>query len=134
VARISPQEVQLATDSTFLKDVSFKSFSEACSQWPRTQLPRQFDLPTEIQVPTLLLSGELDPVTPPIWAEQAAAHLPNSLQVVVPGAAHGVSSYGCMPDVIATFVKRGSTSGLETSCGARGLQSPFFTSAIATTP
>jgi pimeloyl-ACP methyl ester carboxylesterase len=134
VMRITPQEVRLATSDTFLKDGEIRVFSEACSQWPRVQLPRVFDAETQEQTPTLLLSGELDPITPPTWAEQAAAHLPNSLQVVVPGAAHGVSAYGCIPDVIASFVKRGVTSGLDTSCAARGLQIPFFTSATGTTP
>jgi pimeloyl-ACP methyl ester carboxylesterase len=134
MARITPQEERLATSGTFLRDGSFKLFSEVCSLWPRAQLPPHFDAQPELQTPTLLLSGELDPVTPPTWAEQAAAHLPNSLQVVVPGAAHGVSAYGCMPDVIASFVKRGVVSGLDTSCAARELQSQFFTSATGTTP
>jgi pimeloyl-ACP methyl ester carboxylesterase len=134
VGRITPQEVRLATSGTFLRDGEIKVFSEVCSQWPRVQLPPLFDAETEEQTPTLLLSGELDPITPPMWAEQAAAHLPNSLQVVVPGAAHGVSAYGCIPDVIASFVKRGVTSGLDTSCAAGGSQFPFFTSATGTTP
>jgi pimeloyl-ACP methyl ester carboxylesterase len=134
VARITPQEVQLATNGTFLRDGSFKIFSEVCSHWPRAQLPAHFDAHPDLQTPTLLLSGELDPVTPPMWAEEAATHLHNSLRVVVPGAAHGVSAYGCMPAVIANFVKRGSTSELDTSCASKGLQAPFFTSAIGTTP
>jgi pimeloyl-ACP methyl ester carboxylesterase len=134
VARITPQEVGRATRGTFLGSASLRFYAEACSQWPRTLLPPHFDTAAEIQTPTLLLSGEVDPITPPTWARQVATYLPNSLQVVVPGAAHNVSSYGCMPDVIASFVAQGSTSGLDTSCASKGLQSPFFTSATGTTP
>jgi pimeloyl-ACP methyl ester carboxylesterase len=81
-----------------------------------------------------MLSGELDPVTPPEWAKLAALHLPNSVQVVVPGATHGVSAYGCVPDLIARFVSAGSASGLDTSCVAKGIRSPFVTSPTGITP
>jgi pimeloyl-ACP methyl ester carboxylesterase len=134
VRRITPQEVRLATSGTFLRDGEIKIFSEVCSQWPRVQLPPLFDADAKQQTPTLLLSGELDPITPPIWAEEAATHLHDSLRVVVPGAAHGVSAYGCMPEVIANFVRRGSTSDLDTSCVSKGLQPLFFISTIGTSP
>jgi pimeloyl-ACP methyl ester carboxylesterase len=81
-----------------------------------------------------MLSGELDPVTPPEWAKLAALHLPNSVQVVVPGATHGVSTYGCVPDLIARFVSAGSTSGLDTSCADKGMRSPFVTSPTGIAP
>ena len=134
VARVTPQESDQATRETFLGDVMVKSFMDACSHWPRTSLPPGFDSPVDARVPTLLLSGELDPVTPPEWAQQAALHLPNSTQVVVPGATHGVSTYGCVPDLIARFVSAGSTTGLDTSCAAKGSRSPFVTSPTGMTP
>jgi pimeloyl-ACP methyl ester carboxylesterase len=134
VARITPPELDEATHGTFLGDVMVKSFTGACSQWPRTSLPPDFDSPVDAHVPTLLLSGELDPVTPPEWAKQAAMHLPNSIQVIVPGATHGVSTYGCVPDLIARFVSAGATTGIDTSCVAKGLQSSFVTSPTGTTP
>jgi len=134
VPRIGPREVDELTRGTFLGDVMVKSFSDACSRWPRTALPPGFDSPVDVPVPTLMLSGELDPVTPPEWAKLAALHLPNSVQVVVPGATHGVSAYGCVPDLIAQFVGAGSTSGLDTSCAAKGMRSPFVTSPTGITP
>jgi pimeloyl-ACP methyl ester carboxylesterase len=134
VPRISPREVDELTRGTFLGDVMVKSFSDACSHWPRTSLPSGFDSPVDAPVPTLMLSGELDPVTPPEWAKLAALHLPNSVQVVVPGATHGVSTYGCVPDLIARFVSAGSTSGLDTSCADKGMRSPFVTSPTGIAP
>ncbi len=42
-------------------------------------------------VPVLVVSGELDPITPPRWARAAAEHLSNSLFYVFPGFSHGVT-------------------------------------------
>jgi pimeloyl-ACP methyl ester carboxylesterase len=134
VPRIGAQEVDALTRGTFLGAVMVKSFSDACSHWPRTSLPPGFDSPFDAPVPTLLLSGELDPVTPPEWAKQAAIRLPNSVQVVVPGATHGVSAYGCVPELIARFVRAGSASGLDTTCAAKGIRLPFVTSPTGITP
>src|SRR6185369_2172204 len=122
-----PQEVAELTAGTFLGHVTVTSFSDACSHWPRASLPPGFAAPVDAPIPTLMLSGELDPVTPPEWATLAAIHLPNSVQVVVPGATHGVSAYGCVPELIARFVSAGSTSGLDTTCAAKGIRSPFVT-------
>ena len=44
-------------------------------------------LPT-IQVPTLILVGEEDPITPPADSERMAAAIPGAKLVKIPGAAH----------------------------------------------
>lgn len=41
-----------------------------------------------IEVPTLVVRGERDPLVPQQWAEEVAAMLPKGRLVVVPGAAH----------------------------------------------
>jgi pimeloyl-ACP methyl ester carboxylesterase len=66
-------------------------------------------------VPTLLLSGTRDPVTPPSSAEAVAAHLSNSLHLVVPGAGHGVGG-PCIREITLRFVEAGSLDNLDTSC------------------
>ena len=45
-----------------------------------------------VDVPTLLLSGGYDWLTPPSWGKSAAQHLPVSRHVVFRGQGHGVSS------------------------------------------
>ncbi len=45
-------------------------------------------------VPTLLLSGALDPVTPPRWGEEVLRGLGNARHVVAPGAGHGLEESG----------------------------------------
>ena len=45
--------------------------------------------PTRADVPALILTGQWDPVTPPVYGETAARHLPNSLHLVIPHGGHG---------------------------------------------
>ena len=44
---------------------------DACSVWPAADLPAGYFEPVRSDVPALLLSGDLDPVTPPRWGEEA---------------------------------------------------------------
>ncbi len=54
---------------------------------------------------TLVLSGGLDPVTPPRHGERAAKALgAKAKHVIVPNAGHGVMGIGCMRDVLYRFV------------------------------
>ena len=57
----------------------------------RHRSPADFRAPVRSDVPVLLLSGGLDPVTPPAAADAVAATLPNSRHVVAPGLGHIVS-------------------------------------------
>ena len=101
-------------------------FVEICSAWPRSEIAPDFrDLPV-IEAPALLLSGEADPVTPPRYAEQAAARLPNSLHLVAPHYGHGVIGVGCLPRIAARFIQSGAVDGLETDCLESVPPPPFF--------
>ncbi|MCS0589086.1 alpha/beta hydrolase [Massilia norwichensis] len=71
--------------------------------------------PTAIQAPALLLSGALDPVTPPRRAEAAARHMPKAQQFVVANAGHGVSQLGCAPRLLRDFLDRPAIP-LEAKC------------------
>jgi hypothetical protein len=52
----------------------------------------------------LLLSGGIDPATPPRHGARVAQALgPKARHVVVPQAGHGVMSLGCMPEVMQRF-------------------------------
>lgn len=87
-----------------------------CEQWPRGILPEDYFQPVHSQVPVLLLSGALDPVTPPRWADVAAETLPNSRHLVVPGGHHIVSHLGCVREIALRFVKEAAHEGLAVSC------------------
>jgi pimeloyl-ACP methyl ester carboxylesterase len=81
--------------------------------------------PVRSEAPVLLLSGDLDPVTPPAWADVALRTLPNGRHIVAPGA-HGLGGR-CITQIVADFIRSGSTKDLETSCSAEVGLPPFVT-------
>ena len=80
-------------------------YRRACADWPRGAVPDSFYSVPASATPVLLLSGGLDPATPPRHGERVAKLLgANALHAVVPNAGHGVMQLGCMRDVIYRFV------------------------------
>jgi hypothetical protein len=51
--------------------------------------------------------------------------MPHSRFVVVRAGLHTNSQFGCVPELVATFVDRGRARGLDVSC-ARSATSPNF--------
>ncbi len=95
---------------------------QGCANWPHEVRPRLgVAEPRVLDIPTLFLSGALDPVTPPDYADDAAAsYFPNSRHVVLAEGQHGPfdleDSWECVHQVWADFLERGSVEGLDTSC------------------
>lgn len=80
-------------------------YRRMCSAWPHGDVPAAFYGVGPSRAPVLLLSGGLDPATPPRHGERVARALgPVALHVVVPNAGHGVMSIGCMRDVVYQFI------------------------------
>ena len=118
--------------NTFLGDYRLRQQRAACDLWPRSSLGRDYAEPTRNQVPALILTGQWDPVTPPVYGDIAARNLPKSLHVVVPHGGHGfggLEGLDCIPRLVAAFVDQGSTKGLDTTCvnsiRRRGFQLKF---------
>ena len=105
-----------------------------CARWPHEVVPEAYHQPLRSEVPTLLISGEADPVTPPANAEQVAAGLPNSLSVVVSEMGHGNLYQGCLPLLIRDFLDAGSVDGLDTACVDKVKALPFFVSPVGPRP
>jgi len=78
-------------------------------------LPDEARTPADVSIPTLLMSGEFDPITPPDYGEQVARALPNATHVVFPGVAHG-ALFGTCPQGIARDFLRDPNTALDTSC------------------
>ena len=102
------------------------NFQAICAGWPRAEVAGDLRQPLQSDIPTLLLSGGSDPVTPPTYAAAAAATLPNSRHLVVPGYGHGVLAVGCMPRVVAQFIRDGHADDLDTACLEELQPPPFF--------
>lgn len=98
----------------------------ACGEWPRGPVPDDFHEPVASDRPVLLLSGELDPVTPPEWADQAADTLSNSRHLVLTGKGHNVLHLGCMPFLMRDFLSSKDPQSLDTECLDDMRPMPFF--------
>jgi pimeloyl-ACP methyl ester carboxylesterase len=88
----------------------------ACDGWPRPTLPADFYAPLTSAVPTLILSGGLDPVTPPANGELVAKSLSNSRHVIAAGYGHIISPHACAPRLIEKFIDVAGFATLPQSC------------------
>jgi pimeloyl-ACP methyl ester carboxylesterase len=121
-------ELRKQLQDTYLGANTFEQITQSCSVWPHGVIDPDFKKPVVSSKPVLILSGEDDPITPPVNAERAAKTLSDSLSLVVPGQGHGNVFRGCMPRVMSDFVDAGSAKGLDTACVKDIKPFPFFTS------
>lgn len=103
------------TAGTFMGGHLIDAYREACRSWPHATMPAEHWEPVRSDVPTLLLSGARDPVTPPEGAEAVAKGLENSVHVVVPNGGHGVGGE-CIASLVLRLLDSGSVDGLDPSC------------------
>jgi pimeloyl-ACP methyl ester carboxylesterase len=89
---------------------------DVCAIWPRGGVAADAFAAVRSDVPALLLSGALDPVTPPAGAAVVAATLPNSRSIVGQGYGHIVSAQSCAPRLIAAFVESANAATLPSAC------------------
>jgi pimeloyl-ACP methyl ester carboxylesterase len=99
-----------------------------CDAWPKGARPAGFHKPLASTVPALLLSGELDPVTPPAYAAGVVKTLPNGRALVLRGQGHNVIGAGCMPKLFAHFLETRDAKALDARCLGSLAYTPPFTS------
>ncbi len=87
-----------------------QNYVAACARWAVEPLPASVDDPVVSDIPTLLLSGRFDPVTPPAFAQAAAIGLSNATTLIDPLAAHGVAFFNpCVNGIVANFLNDPAT-------------------------
>jgi pimeloyl-ACP methyl ester carboxylesterase len=105
-------------------------YAEVCAQWPRASVPPAFYAVPPAPAPVLLLSGGIDPATPPRHAERTAQALgPRARHVVVPNAGHGVLGLACMRDVLFRFIDAHADDralAVDAGCAQRVPRPPAF--------
>lgn len=112
--------------TSFLGDQIFQFWQAACSVWPRHAVAEDFHDPVTSDIPSLLITGSWDPVTPPYTAHQAARTLSHARVLEVQGAAHIASSRGCIPRLTAEFIDSADTASLDTGCVDQIQPKAFF--------
>lgn len=115
VAPLTDEIVERETRGTFMGDHLIESYRAVCRIWPHADLPAGHWKAVRSDVPTLLLSGSRDPVTPPEAAEIVQEGLPNSLHVVVPNGGHPVGG-ACIEAMVVELFRTASVDGLDPSC------------------
>jgi pimeloyl-ACP methyl ester carboxylesterase len=128
VPRFDAAQAEELARGTFLGARWLRDLLADCDDWPSARLPDAYHEPVASDVPSLLLSGNLDPVTPPSWGEEVGQNLPRSRHIIVPGAGHGTTSLGCIPDLLAEFLESLDAAALDTTCVERLAPPAFFTS------
>ncbi|MEO7152708.1 MAG: alpha/beta hydrolase [Burkholderiaceae bacterium] len=105
-------------------------YREICSAWPRGDVSAGFYRIGVTSTPVLLLSGGLDPATPPRHAERVANALGGRARhVVVPNAGHGVMGLACLRDAIFRFIDAADEAdalAVDTGCAQTLPRPPAF--------
>jgi len=105
-----------------------------CKAWPQGVRDDDFKSPLTADVPTLILSGEADPITPPAYGERVAESLPQARHIVNSYQGHMQAPLGCVPNVMAEFVAKASVDSLTLSCLDRLRPPAFFVDANGPLP
>jgi pimeloyl-ACP methyl ester carboxylesterase len=124
--RIAPGDTDRVSLGTLFGRRLLSSQLAACAFWPRGELPADFYEPVRSDVPALVLSGDVDPITPPSWGEAVSGQLTHATHLTAPFTGHGVVNTGCGQRIVRRFVEAGSAEGLDASCLESLRRPPFF--------
>ncbi len=89
-------------ESALLGGLAYK----ACSLWGAGRAEASANQPVSSDIPTLVMNGEFDPITPPAWGLHAAETLGKSFVYEYPGIGHGASTIeGCPSQMMVAFLE-----------------------------
>jgi pimeloyl-ACP methyl ester carboxylesterase len=119
---------------TYLGDELWSSMQSICSVWPAGKIDNDFKRPVLSNIPTLILSGENDPITPPAYGDLLLDGLSNAVHLVGPQQGHGVMHRGCFTKIFSDFLTTANVSSLESSCIGHLPRLPFFVDSLGPAP
>ncbi|MGD2116638.1 MAG: alpha/beta hydrolase, partial [Acidobacteriota bacterium] len=105
---------------------------QGCAAWPhrKTDLRLGVARPRPLPIPTVLVSGAWDPVTPPAYAEDATAYFPAYRHLILDEGQHGPfdleGGWVCVHQIWADLIDRESLDGLDASCTDELHRQPFL--------
>ena len=121
-----PKNIAPLVEGTFGGDYRLRQQIRACKVWPRGSVSKQHRQPVKSSIPTLMMSGEFDPVTPPSGGEEVLRGLRNGRHVVIRNNGHPIgTAEQCIGSMIAAFVDKGIAEGLDVSCAEKVWPVPF---------
>ncbi|TMM45079.1 alpha/beta fold hydrolase [Colwellia ponticola] len=126
--RVSAADKAADADNNFDGKDSQLAWDMVCPFFPQYRPSEDFYQRVTANIPTLILSGNLDPVTPPSNGEYSAKSLPNSHHIIIDNASHTVAMSTCASDIINQFLTSKAPGNLDESCLQNIPQERFMTS------
>ncbi len=111
---------------TYIGAMQVETLEAMCDVWPEGPIDDDFKQPLTTTLPTLLLSGSADPITPPSYADLAAVHLKKAWLRTNVHQGHGQIMVGCMPRVVERFVQKRAVEPGDFDCLESSFVMPFF--------
>ncbi|MGZ9899900.1 alpha/beta hydrolase [Shewanella gaetbuli] len=133
IHRITEQMRKDAKES-YVSANMIDGLQQTCEVWKMPPVDDDFSQPINSDLPTLLLSGELDPATPPNWAALAKKQMTNAKHLISPFATHGVAAQTCANDLIADLVNSNSVKDIDASCLEKDIRRSFYLNANTVEP
>ncbi len=123
---ISDADLAREASGTVMGAALVESNRSVCKEWARGKISPDYLEEVNSNARALILSGDADPATPLVLAEEAAQHLSNSVHVVAHYGGHGIPSQ-CAMSLLTQFLEPGRTAPLDTSCVSAYQRPPFIT-------
>ncbi len=121
-----PKDWAPLTNRTFGGDYRLRQQTNACADWPQGSTPPEHRQPVTSSIPTLLISGEFDPVTPPTGGDQVLRTLSRGRHVVVRNNGHPIGSAAtCIGGMIAQLIDTGTVTAVQSACAETIPPVPF---------
>jgi len=115
-------------ENDFARQISHKGLRLICPLWPKFRPSSSFYEPVTADIPTLILSGNLDPVTPPENGDLADKMLPNSRHLIAENLSHIVAVNDCGVGLVAQFIETLDLASLDVTCLSELPKESFMTS------
>ncbi|HUQ81805.1 MAG TPA: alpha/beta hydrolase [Gemmatimonadaceae bacterium] len=103
LANLDTVSIGRMTARTFLGESVVRFQMHWCDGWPTLPLPADFRSPFRSATPALLLTGDLDPITPPAYADHVATWFERVRVVRLPNRSHSDTD-PCVTRLIERFI------------------------------
>jgi len=108
---IDPEYAGYLSANTFMGNYRVDQQNQACEQWVQGTVPDDFSKPLVSDIPTLVISGHFDPITPPELSEEIVKTLSQGFLITIPTMSHtfeGLSNDDCFDKMVLQFMDRPS--------------------------
>lgn len=92
------------------------AFPLSCEVWQVEVADALENQPVQSDIPTLVMTGQFDPITPPAWGEQVAQTLSNATYFNYPAVGHGASVSADCPRQMALAFLDDPNQTLDAAC------------------